>query len=85
MEKIAPLEGLSGRHALWKSSGHGRGMATLGLLNRKKVYQDLKRNLLFDRSYFREGRGEWDSITINRGTGMFTFFLQLVCQRLSDS
>jgi len=76
MEKIAPLGGVYQAGTL---SGNPlamtAGMVTLELLKSKKVYQDLEKKT----SYLTEAISEKAeengiSITINRGTGMFTLF-----------
>jgi len=76
MEKIAPLGGVYQAGTL---SGNPlamtAGMVTLELLRSKKVYQDLEKKT----SYLTEAISEKAeengiSITINRGTGMFTLF-----------
>jgi glutamate-1-semialdehyde 2,1-aminomutase len=76
MEKIAPLGGVYQAGTL---SGNPlamtAGIATLGLLRSKKVYQDLEKKT----SYLTEAISEKAEesgvpITINRGTGMFTLF-----------
>jgi glutamate-1-semialdehyde 2,1-aminomutase len=76
MEKIAPLGGVYQAGTL---SGNPlamtAGMVTLELLKSKKVYRDLEKKT----SYLTEAISEKAeengiSITINRGTGMFTLF-----------
>jgi glutamate-1-semialdehyde 2,1-aminomutase len=76
MEKIAPLGGVYQAGTL---SGNPlamtAGMVTLELLRSKKVYQDLEKKTAYLTEAISEKAEENGiSITINRGTGMFTLF-----------
>ena len=76
MEKIAPLGGVYQAGTL---SGNPlamtAGMVTLELLRSKKVYQDLEKKTTYLTEAISEKAEENGiSITINRGTGMFTLF-----------
>jgi glutamate-1-semialdehyde 2,1-aminomutase len=76
MEKIAPLGGVYQAGTL---SGNPlamtAGLMTLELLKSKKVYQDLEKKTYYLTEAISEKAEENGiSITINRGTGMFTLF-----------
>jgi len=76
MEKIAPLGGVYQAGTL---SGNPlamtAGMVTLELLRSKKVYQDLgKKTSYLTEAISEKAEENGISITINRGTGMFTLF-----------
>ena len=76
MEKIAPLGGVYQAGTL---SGNPlamtAGMVTLELLRSKKVYQDLgKKTYYLSEAISEKAEENGISITINRGTGMFTLF-----------
>jgi glutamate-1-semialdehyde 2,1-aminomutase len=76
MEKIAPLGGVYQAGTL---SGNPlamtAGMVTLELLKSKKVYQDLgKKTYYLTEAISEKAEENGISITINRGTGMFTLF-----------
>jgi glutamate-1-semialdehyde 2,1-aminomutase len=76
MERIAPLGGVYQAGTL---SGNPlamtAGMVTLGLLRSKKVYQDLeKKTSYLTEAISEKAEDKGISVTINRGTGMFTLF-----------
>jgi len=76
MERIAPLGGVYQAGTL---SGNPlamtAGMVTLELLRSKKVYQDLeKKTSYLTEAISEKAEDKGISITINRGTGMFTLF-----------
>jgi glutamate-1-semialdehyde 2,1-aminomutase len=76
MEKIAPLGGVYQAGTL---SGNPlamtAGLMTLELLKSKKVYQDLgKKTYYLTEAISEKAEENGISITINRGTGMFTLF-----------